>query len=91
MTFIATAAAAFYVVEKDANPKIKGYIDAFYYIATCDSVGYADIFAATQTGRAVAALVMILGSALTSRALNRPVTANITTNEFAADTQIKTR
>jgi hypothetical protein len=54
------------------NPKITSYVDAFYYIATCASVGYADIFAATQTGRAIAAMVMIVGPALTSRALDKP-------------------
>jgi hypothetical protein len=70
--FLASASAAFYAAEKGANPKITSYIDAFYYIATCASVGYADIFAATQTGRAIAALVMIAGPALTSRALDRP-------------------
>lgn len=69
--FLAGAALAFYLAEKEANPRIKTYVDAFYYIATCASVGYADIFAATQTGRSVAALVMIVGPGLTSRALER--------------------
>jgi hypothetical protein len=72
VTFLASASYAFYMAEKDVNPKIKTYIDAFYYISTCASVGYADIFAATQAGRAIAALVMILGPALTNAALNRP-------------------
>jgi hypothetical protein len=71
--FLAGAAMAFYLAEKDANPKITSYVDAFYYIATCASVGYADIFAATQTGRAVASLVMIVGPSLTSKALDRPL------------------
>ena len=69
--FLAGAALAFYLAEKDANPQVKTYVDAFYYIATCASVGYANIFAATQTGRSVAALVMIVGPGLTSRALER--------------------
>ncbi len=72
VTFLAAASAAFYEAEKVVNPKVKTYVDAFYYIATCASVGYADIFAMTQTGRAVAALVMILGPALTNAALERP-------------------
>jgi hypothetical protein len=72
VTFLAAAAYAFYVAEKDVNPKIKTYIDSFYYISTCASVGYADIFAATQTGRAIAGFVMIVGPALTNRALDRP-------------------
>jgi len=72
VTFLAGASYAFYVAEKDVNPRIKSYIDSFYYISTCASVGYADIFAATQTGRAIAGLVMIVGPALTNRALDRP-------------------
>jgi uncharacterized membrane protein len=70
--FLGGAAMAFYLAEKDTNPKITSYIDAFYYIATCASVGYADVFAITQTGRAVAALVMIVGPSLTSKALDHP-------------------
>ncbi|HLF24895.1 MAG TPA: ion channel [Anaerolineae bacterium] len=72
IAFLAAASAAFYAAEKDANPKIKTYIDAFYYIATCASVGYADIFAITQPGRAIAAFVMIVGPALAARSLDRP-------------------
>ncbi len=71
LSFLTIASAAFYAAEKDENPKIKTYIDAFYYISTCASVGYADIFAATQSGRAIASLVMIVGPALTSRSLDR--------------------
>jgi hypothetical protein len=69
--FLAAASMAFYAAEKEVNPRIKTYIDAFYYISTCASVGYADIFAMTQTGRTIAALVMIVGPALTSHALER--------------------
>ena len=72
VAFLAAASYAFYVAEKDINPKVKTYIDAFYYISTCASVGYADIFAATQVGRAVAAFVMIVGPALAARSLDRP-------------------
>ena len=70
--FLSGAALAFYLAEKEANPRVKTYVDAFYYIATCASVGYADVFAATQTGRAIAGLVMIVGPALTNKALDRP-------------------
>lgn len=71
--FLGAAAAAFYAAERVENPKIKTYIDAFYYIATCASVGYADVFAVTQRGKAIAALVMVVGPGLADRALNRPV------------------
>ena len=70
--FLGVTAAAFYQAEKDENPRIETFVDAFYYIATCASVGYADIFAATQTGRAIASLVMIVGPAITNKALDRP-------------------
>ncbi len=71
--FLGAAAAAFYAAERVANPKINTFIDAFYYIATCASVGYADVFAVTQTGKAIASLVMVVGPGLADRALNRPV------------------
>ena len=70
--FLAAASVVFYAAERGHNPKITSYIDAFYYISTCASVGYADIFAFTQTGRAIASLVMIVGPALTSHTLDRP-------------------
>jgi hypothetical protein len=70
--FLGVCSAAFYQAEKDHNSRIETFVDAFYYIATCASVGYADIFAATQTGRAIAALVMVVGPAITNRALDRP-------------------
>ena len=66
------AAWAFYEAEKGSNPKIQTYVDSFYYISTCASVGYADMFAVTQTGRLIAALVMMVGPALTNRALDYP-------------------
>ncbi len=72
--FLGAAAAAFYAAERVENPKINTYIDSFYYIATCASVGYADVFAVTQRGKAIAALVMVVGPGLADRALNRPVT-----------------
>lgn len=70
--FMGIAAWAFYQAEKDVNPKVKTYIDSFYYISTCASVGYADIFAMTQAGKTITAVVMMLGPAMTGRALNRP-------------------
>ena len=72
LEILGVASWAFYQAEKDVNPKIDTFMDAFYYISTCASVGYADIFAVTQAGRAIAALVMIVGPALTANSLNRP-------------------
>jgi hypothetical protein len=70
--FLGLAAWAFYQAEKGVNPKIQTYVDSFYYISTCASVGYADMFAVTQTGRTIAAIVMMLGPSLTDRALDNP-------------------
>ncbi len=72
VTFLAGASLAFLRAEQGVNTKINTYTDAFYYISTCASVGYADIFAVTQSGKAIAALVMIVGPALSARSLDRP-------------------
>jgi hypothetical protein len=70
--FLLSTSVAFYAAERNVNPKIKTFVDAVYYISTCLSVGYADIFAQTQTGKLIATLVMTLGPALTSRVLDLP-------------------
>ena len=70
--FLLSASVAFYLAEREVNPKIKTFVDALYYISTCLSVGYADIFAQTQTGKLIATLVMALGPALTGNALDPP-------------------
>ena len=70
--FLLGTSAAFYLAEREVNPKVKTFIDALYYISTCLSVGYADVFAQTQTGRAVATLVMTVGPSLTGELLDPP-------------------
>jgi voltage-gated potassium channel len=70
--FLLGTSAAFYLAEREANPKIKTFVDALYYISTCLSVGYADIFAHTQAGRAIATLVMTVGPSLTGELLDPP-------------------
>ena len=70
--FLLGTSAAFYLAEREANPKIKTFVDALYYISTCLSVGYADIFAQTQAGRAIATLVMTVGPSLTGELLDPP-------------------
>jgi len=70
--FLLSTSAAFYLAERNENPKIKTFVDAVYYISTCLSVGYADIFAQTQAGRAIATLAMTVGPALTGNALDPP-------------------
>lgn len=70
--FLLSASVAFYLAERGVNPKIQTFVDALYYISTCMSVGYADVFAQTQTGKLIATLVMTLGPALTGSALDPP-------------------
>jgi hypothetical protein len=70
--FLLSASVAFYLAERGVNPKIQTFVDALYYISTCLSVGYADIFAQTQTGKLIATLAMTIGPALTGNALDPP-------------------
>lgn len=70
--FLLSASAAFYLAERGVNPKTKTFVDALYYISTCLSVGYTDIFAQTQTGKLIATLAMTLGPALIGNALTPP-------------------
>lgn len=72
IAFLLATSTAFYQAEVGINPKINTFIDALYYISTCLAVGYADIFAETQRGRAIAALVMLVGPALTAELLDPP-------------------
>jgi hypothetical protein len=70
--FLFSASAAFYLAERDVNPKIQTFVDSLYYISTCMSVGYADVFAQTQRGKLIAMLAMTVGPALTASALDPP-------------------
>lgn len=62
----------FYVAEKGKNPNVESFWDALVFITTCLSVGYDNVFARTDAGKAVASFVMTFGPALTSRILDPP-------------------
>jgi hypothetical protein len=62
----------FYLAEKGKNPKVESFWDALTFITTCLSVGYDDVFARTDAGKAIASFVMTFGPALSSRALDAP-------------------
>ena len=71
LTLLVTwGAAAFYWAEVGTNPGVRTYWDALHYIATSLSVGYANIFPVTQVGKAIGAVVMMIGPALSARALD---------------------
>ena len=62
----------FYLAEKDANPKVRSYWDALVFVSTCLSVGYADVFARTPAGKAIATAVMTVGPALSGAIFEGP-------------------
>jgi hypothetical protein len=63
-------ALLFYQAEKGHNPKVATYWDALVFISTCMSVGYADVFARTPAGKAIASAVMTIGPSLSATMLS---------------------
>ncbi len=66
LTLVLGSSWFFYQAERDENPGINSYDDSVYYISTCLSVGYANVFPVTQTGKLIAAVVMMLGPSVTA-------------------------
>lgn len=62
----------FYLAEKGKNPKVQNFWDALTFITTCLSVGYHDVFARTDAGKAIASFVMTFGPTMSARALDAP-------------------
>ena len=69
---VAGGAFLFWLAERDENPKCTTYLEALVYVSTCLSVGYADIFARTPAGRAIATAIMTVGPAMAAKALDPP-------------------
>jgi hypothetical protein len=69
---VAGGAFLFYLAEKGHNPKVNTYWDALVFVSTCLSVGYADVFARTPAGKAIASAVMTLGPAMSGAMLDEP-------------------
>ena len=69
--FVCSAAALFLCAEEGHNPAVRTYWDALHYVSTSLSVGYANIYPATDAGRLIGAVVQMLGPALSARALDR--------------------
>lgn len=65
----------FYAAEKGHNPKVNTYWDALVFVSTCASVGYADVFARTPAGKAIATAVMTFGPAISGAVLDTPASA----------------
>jgi hypothetical protein len=62
----------FYMAEKGKNPKVKSYVDALLFLSTCLSVGYADVFAVTPAGKAIASAFMTFGPAMSGMIFDEP-------------------
>src|SRR5437763_16338269 len=56
MLVLGGGALVFYLAEKGVNEQVNTYVDALHYVSTSFSVGYANIFPQTQTGRLVGAI-----------------------------------
>jgi voltage-gated potassium channel len=81
---VAWGAMLFYGAESGENPAVRSYWDALHYIATSLSVGYANIFPVTPLGKAIGAVVMMVGPALSARALDGAAPARGGEGEAAA-------
>ena len=80
---VGAGAAVFYWAEAESNEKVNDYWDALQYVSTCLSVGYANIFPVTPVGKIVGALVMLVGPALSSRALDTADAESATASQQA--------
>jgi voltage-gated potassium channel len=78
----------FYVAERGHNPKVTSYWDALVFISTCLSVGYADIFARTPAGKAIASAVMTFGPAMSGALLDPPATTESKEGEKGASSEL---
>jgi hypothetical protein len=68
--FVSAAAVLFLCAEEGHNPSVRTYWDAVHYVSTSLSVGYANVFPVTQAGKAIGALVQMVGPALSAKALD---------------------
>jgi len=64
---IAVASALFFLAEHEENPGIQSFWDAFHYISTAVSVGYANVFPVTPLGKLIGGVVMMVGPSLSAQ------------------------
>lgn len=69
---VLAGAAAFYAAERGQNPKVASFYDALIYVSTNLSVGYSDILAKSDAGKAIGSALMAYGPALAARAFDQP-------------------
>ncbi|WP_437669856.1 hypothetical protein [Sorangium sp. So ce131] len=71
-TLILGGGYLFYLAERGENPRCATVLDAVLFLATCVSVGYAEVHACTPAGKAIAAFAMSFGPTLAASALGAP-------------------
>jgi hypothetical protein len=69
------------------HPKCASFWDALVFITTCLSVGYDDLFARTDAGKAIASFVMTFGPALSGAALEPPAAEKARSEAEALEVQ----
>jgi hypothetical protein len=72
LTTVLVGSWLFYRAEKGHNPNVNSFYDALVYISTNLSVGYCDIFAKTERGKAIGSAIMTYGPAMAARILDDP-------------------
>lgn len=75
LSMIAAGSLLFYLAEKEVNPRVNSLGDAFVFVSTCMSVGYSDIYAKTEAGKAIATIVMTFGPGLAATMFDRAAPA----------------
>jgi hypothetical protein len=60
----------FFLAENGHNPRVTSLIDAFHYVSTSVSVGYANIYPVTPLGKIIGSVVMLVGPSLAAQLLN---------------------
>lgn len=84
-SILVLGAAGFYHLERDVNPQVSTFFDAFYWaMITITTVGYGDIFPITFYGRILSIFMIIVGTGffLAYVALLTSVFVNLERNEL---------
>ncbi len=62
---ICLSAILFYLIEEGTNPKVRRFMDALWWaFAPATTTGYGDITPATDAGKVLSILLMLLGLAI---------------------------
>jgi len=62
----------FWMAEREVNPRCRSFWDALVFVSTCLNVGYAQVYARTPAGKAIATALMTFGPALAAKVFDPP-------------------